>query len=59
MKLTDEEINYRIFEVINFVPCDDFKHIRDQLKKGKWFFVKKNPKNPKQILQCLIINLSN
>jgi hypothetical protein len=45
--------------VINFVPCDDFKHIRDQLKKGKWFLVRKNPENPKQILQCLIINLSN
>ena len=56
---TDEEINYRLFSVINFVPCDNFKYIRDKIRSGRIFLVVKNPKNTKQIIHCMMIELKD
>ena len=56
---TDDEINYRLFTILGFVPCDGFAHLRKQLRKGKWLLVRKNPENHKQILDCLLINLTD
>ena len=56
---TDDEINYRLFSVLGFVPCDGFAHLRNQLKKGKWLLVRKNPEKPNQILECVLIKLTD
>ena len=57
MKITDEEINHRLFEVMGFVPDDGFRHVRKQLRSGKVFLVVKNPKQPKQVLHCIVVSL--
>lgn len=36
---SDAELNERLTEVVGFVPCDKWAHIRASLRKGKVYFV--------------------